>query len=132
MNRSLDGLVCRAGATDGRIAESERRLGFKFPAEYIKFLKHSNGGEGFIGGDAYLVLWPVEKLVEMNQSYEIEKDLPGLFIFGSDGAGEAYGFDMRTPKPSVVQVPFVGMDWDVALPVGGSFDVFLEQLSTSK
>src|SRR5690242_4867217 len=109
------------------IAESERKLGLKLPAEYVEFLKYSNGGEGFIGENAYVRLWPVEKLSEMNRSYEVVKDAPGLLIFGSNGGGEAYGFDMRVPQPPVVQVPFIGMAWDVAWAAGKSFDDFLKQ-----
>jgi hypothetical protein len=131
MYQSLHELNRRPGATDAMIAESERKLGLKLPAEYVEFLKVSNGGEGFIGPNAYVMLWPVEELAERNRSYEVGDATPGLLIFGSNGGGEAYGFDIRTPHFPIVQVPFIVLSWDDALPVGGSFDEFLAQLSTS-
>jgi len=126
MTRSTGG--SRLGATDAAIAEGERQLSLKFSAEYVDFLRLSNGGEGFFGENAYLVLWRVEDLASMNGSYEVPAQAPGLLIFGSDGAGEAYGFDTRTSKWTVVRVPFVGMAWSEAKPIGESFRAFLDRL----
>jgi len=117
----------RPGATAAAIVASARQVGVKLPAEYEEFLKLTNGGEGFIGKQ-YAILWSVEELASMNQSYEVQKYVPGLLIFGSSGGGEAYGFDTRTPQLPIVQVPFVGMDWDNAEPMGDSFSAFLERL----
>jgi cell wall assembly regulator SMI1 len=39
MRRFLDGLHRRPGATEAAIAESEKQLGAKLPAEYVEFLK---------------------------------------------------------------------------------------------
>lgn len=44
----------------------ENQWGFQFPKEYVKFLLHSNGGEGPIG-DNYLQLWKIEELIENNE-----------------------------------------------------------------
>lgn len=131
MRRFLDGLNREAGATDTAIAESENRLRRKLPTEYIDFLKLTNGGEGFVGKNSYVMLWPIGDLPSMNQSYEVEKYVPGLVIFGSDGGGEAYGFDTRSAEWPIVQVPFVGMAWSVAQPMGASFHDFLERLYKS-
>jgi hypothetical protein len=68
----------------------------------------------------------------MNQSYEVQKYVPGLLVFGSSGGGEAYGFDTRFPDWPIVQVPFVGMEWAVAEPMGSSFGEFLGQLYETK
>jgi hypothetical protein len=128
MRRLLDDLDRRPPATDSAIAESEKQLGTRLPAEYVEFLKLANGGEGFVGKNAYVMLWSVEELASMNQSYEVQKYAPGLLIFGSDGGGEAYGFDTRTSRWPIVQVPFVGMAWSSARSVDGSFGGFLRRL----
>ncbi len=55
-------------------------------------MKEHNGGEGDIG-EAWLVLFPLEELEEINHDYETDKYLPGHIIFGSDGGDELYGVD---------------------------------------
>jgi hypothetical protein len=123
----LTNLNHRPGATDAAIAAGEAQLGVRFPGDYVEFLKSTNGGEGFVGKE-YVVLWGIEELASMNQSYEVQEYVPGLLIFGSSGGGEAYGFDTRTPRWPIVRVSFVGMEWDLADLLGVSFRQFLEHL----
>ena len=123
-NKILAKLAYRPGADTAQIFETERQLDVRLPDDYREFLEFSNGAEGFIG-DNYLDLWRVEDLPVRNKHYEVHRYAPGLFIFGSDGGGEAFGFDVRTPKVRVVQMPFVGMEWGVALEVGNSFTEFI-------
>jgi hypothetical protein len=47
-----------------------------------------NGGEGSVG-DTYVILWRIEELIEMSKAYDVAEYAPGLFLFGSDGGGEA-------------------------------------------
>jgi hypothetical protein len=131
MDRLTEGLDRRPAATDAIVAAGEGQLGKKLPEDYVRFLKHANGGEGFVG-KGYAILWPVDELASMNRSYEVQEYAPGLLIFGSDGGGEAYGFDTRTSDWIVVQVPFVGMTWSLARPRGASFIAFLKNLSETK
>ena len=121
-------LHSRPGATEASIAESERQLQRTLPKEYLDFLKLTNGGEGFIGNTEYVVLWSVEQLAPMNQSYEVYKYAAELLVFGTDGGDEAYGFDARLPEWMIVRVPFVGMDWSNAQPIGRTFNSFLQRL----
>jgi SMI1-KNR4 cell-wall len=118
--------------SDTEIAMSERQLAVQLPRDYVEFLKQSNGGEGFVGRSACLILWNAENLAEMQRAYEVDTYAPGLLIFGSDGGGEAYGFDTRVPNWPVVSVPFVGMSWELARPVGASFTEFLAAHLASK
>jgi len=127
MNRYLNHFQCRAAATDVAIGNSEKQLSVKLPGEYVAFLKLANGGEGFLGKQ-YAILWAAEELAKMNEGYEVQKYAPGLLIFGSNGGGEAYGFDTRTYPHQIVQVPFVGMDWSYAKSLGESFGEFLKHL----
>jgi hypothetical protein len=128
MKQLLEYFDHRSPANDESVAVSEQHLGVKLPPEYLKFLRLSNGGEGFIGKNAYIMLWSVEELASMNLAYEVSSYAPGLLIFGSDGGGEAYGFDTRRNPWMIVKIPFVGMDWELARPVGNSFLDFLARL----
>ena len=36
-------------------------------------------------GDTYVILWKAEELGELNASYQVDEDAPGLLLIGSDG-----------------------------------------------
>ena len=67
----------------------------------------------------------------MNGACEAEDRAPGLFIFGSNGGGEAYAFDTRTPEIPIVSVPFVGMERRLARFIAATFERFLDILSNA-
>ena len=127
----LTGLDRRSGATDAMIEESQKRLSVKLPHQYVEFLKLTNGAEGFVGNNSYAILWGIDELEHLNKGYKVQEYIPGLLMFGSDGGGEAYGFDMRIPDWPIVQVPFIPMEWGLARPLGASFYKFLEILYQS-
>lgn len=100
--------------------------GVALPDDYLSFLTEANGGEGFIGSE-YLILWKAEELEQFNREYEVEIYAPGLFLFGSNGGGEGFGFDTRNAPYKIVQVPFIGMDLKHARHVADSmFDLFVK------
>jgi hypothetical protein len=111
------------------IEQFERESGFKLPIDYIAFLQRSDGGEGFVGPNQYIIFWRLGELAAMNKAYEVEKFAPGLFLFGSDGGGEAYAFDTRTSAVPIVFVPFVGMEPSLAQVVASTFEGLLQELS---
>ncbi|TAA72669.1 SMI1/KNR4 family protein [Planococcus salinarum] len=110
------------------IRNVEGQLGFQFPKEYVKFLLHSNGGEGPIG-DNYLQLWKVEELIEDNEGYSVEEFAPGLLIIGSDGGDTAYCMDTRSKEMPFVSMPFIGMDLEEVELCGSTFTKFLDFLN---
>jgi len=112
------------------IRQMETDAGFRLPEDYAKFLQGMDGGEGFVG-NAYLILWHATELLEMNKAYQVAEYAPGLFLFGSDGGGEAFAFDTRTEAKPIVSVPFVGMELKLVQPLGPNFKAFLEQLFKS-
>jgi hypothetical protein len=114
-------------ATASAIDQFEAETGIGLPDAFRTFLMLSNGGEGFIGADDnYIILWPVNELVDMNKAYEVQKYAPGLFLIGSSGGGEAFAFDLRSEAKPVVSVPFVGMDESEILQLGKDFTTFLK------
>jgi hypothetical protein len=111
------------------IERCQAKLSFLLPADYVQFLQKMNGGEGSLGGNAYVALWRVEELGDRNADYEVAEFSPGLFLFGSNGAGEAFAFDTRSDQFRIVAVPFIGMD-DLrdAIVIATNFRAFLEVL----
>lgn len=132
MDVFIKDLSRRRPVTGEAVEAFEKMSGMKLPSDYVEFLETTDGGDGFIGDSAYVILWGVEELLSMNQAYEVQSHVPGLLLFGSDGGGEAYGFDARTGEWRVVRVPFVGMAWELARPMGASFREFLEALYRMK
>jgi hypothetical protein len=129
MHQFLKKFNGHGAASTAEIEVCERWCGSRLPQGYLQFLSIANGGEGFIGR-SYAILWPVNELPKMNDAYEVSAYAPGLLIFGSDGGGEAYGFDVRSDAWTILKMPFVGMSWDLACTLGGSFQEFLQQLES--
>lgn len=102
----------------------------KLPEDYLSIFTELNGGEGFVGAE-YLILWKAEELAVFNKEYEVETYAPGIFLFGSNGGGEGFGFDTRSEPYKVVQIPFIGMDLQYASPVADSFTHLLERMKES-
>ncbi len=117
------------GASKEAIADFLRALGLSVPNEYLDFMQVSNGAEGFVGDGGYVMLWPVQDIVERNQDYKVGDFAPGLLLFGSDGGGEGFAFDTRQDGMPIVSVPFVSMSLDDLWPCGKSFAEFIEYLA---
>lgn len=113
------------------IEHIKAELSFSIPQEYCDFLIQGNGGDGFIG-ENYVILWKIEELIELNQSYQVSEYAPGLFLFGSNGGGEAFAFDLRNSQVALVKIPFVGMDLRDVIEMGASFTDFLSYLYYDK
>jgi hypothetical protein len=105
-------------------------LGVSLPKDYLDFLGQHNGGEGFVK-DNYIVLWKAEELADFNREYEVDKYAPGIFLFGSDGGGEGYGFDTQSAAMPIVRIPFIGMDRRYATPVAKNFPDLFANLAIS-
>jgi hypothetical protein len=81
------------GATDDSIQDLQKHLDFKLPNEYLDLMKEFNGGEGEVGENSWLCLFPVEKLVSINQNYHLlMEQIPDYFLFGKDAADTGFAF----------------------------------------
>jgi hypothetical protein len=116
------------GASSAGTRAALAELGRPLPPDYLQFMERQNGGEGFIGRN-YLILWRIEELATFNREYEVEQYAPGIVLFGSDGGGEGYGFDVRTTAMPIVRIPFIGMAPQYASPVAGTFSDLLVELA---
>jgi cell wall assembly regulator SMI1 len=109
------------------VEQVENVLSFAFPKDYREFIAETDGGEGFVG-NGFLRLWRLEELIPFNQDYEVDEYAPGIFMFGSNGTNEGFGYDIRRSEFSVVQVPFIGMDLDSAIKVADNFTHLLRRI----
>lgn len=97
------------------------------PKDYLDFFTLYNGGEGFIGNE-YLIIWPIEDILNFNHEYEVDKYAKDFLFFGSSGGGEGYAFDCRSEELTVVQIPFVGMSPEYANVIANTFSDFFRIL----
>ena len=116
------------GASDEALDAAATQLQIELPADYRAVMRAANGGErGF--GESWVVLWKVEDLAERNAGYEVAQFAPGFTYFGSNGAGEAYAWDRRTPgRLMYVVIPFIVPEPNAAVPCGETFEEFLSVL----
>jgi len=115
-------------APEEEVENAEKALGVSLPASYKEFMKNSNGAEGNIGEEFYLMLWKVEDLAELNEAYGVDEFADGLLLIGSDGGDTAFGFDKRTATMNVITVPFMGMRLDEVQTIGENFVDLLKNL----
>jgi hypothetical protein len=88
------------GATEVELDAIEDALDVRLTTEHRALLAEQNGFERWHGG-VYLAIYGTESLVAVNR--ELER-LPGIVAFGSDGARELIGFDLRASPPPVVMI----------------------------
>lgn len=105
------------------------QINFNPPADYIKFMSASNGAEGSLGDNYYIILYPIEDLIEHNKECLVDDFAPGLFIIGSDGGGMAFVFAKETG--GFYEMPFIGMSREEATFLAEDFNSFIEFLEKS-
>lgn len=125
---ALEHPVLHEGAPSTAISDIEHRIGTSLPKLYAELMTRSNGVEGFLSEENYLMLWPLEQLSELNKGYGTTEFAPTLWLFGSNGGDAGYAFDTRSDGLPIVEVPFIGMSLEEAKPKGSSFADFLKKL----
>ena len=106
----------------------ETRLQITLPEEYRLFMIEHNGAEGPIVEENYLVIWPAEEIVDLNEAYGVSDFTPGLVYFGSDGGGTVYAFDKRSIPYSIVKFPFDSIHIEDAEIIADRFDEFIKKV----
>ena len=117
-------------ASESAIQALVEQSGVDLPQDYLAFLRFSNGGDGHIGIEpGWFQIWPAEEVVETNQFFELEEELPGFFAFGGNGGGELFAFDMRGPQPwPIVMVPRTPLEAEFAVKIADDFLAFADAI----
>lgn len=133
MNNLLKGIANKIGklpgVSDVAIERMQEAIKLRLPNQYLEFMKLSNGASGWIGENSLLQLWPIEQLAEHNEGYAVEEFAPGMFLFGSDGCGKAYAFDVREEPVKIIETHFEVLGWDEISATWNTFAEFLEHLA---
>lgn len=130
-NKLIDRFQKNSPAEKLQIDKLQELIDCELPKDYINFMLSSNGGEGWIGENSYLMLWRLEDILELNSKYNAFELAPGLLIFGSNGGIDAYAFDTRIEGIPIINIPFIGMNLNEINYLGDTFEEFLENLYNS-
>jgi hypothetical protein len=81
------------------------------PRAFFDFLAWSDGGQGPLAVQPlWFMLYPASETLGIWQRGEYAEHFPGLFVFGSNGAGEAIAFDLACDAPRVVYFDMTNVD----------------------
>ena len=113
-------LTRRPGASEAALAafvEAAAAEDIPVPADYLDFMRHSNGAYGPVGGEGLWVrLDPLEDVLPMTRG---QRAPGGLLLLGSTRLGDALALDTRSGSPQLatIAVSWWG-NWDVVDPLG--------------
>lgn len=111
-------------ASDDAIREGEREYGGPLPPDYVELLRTYDGGST----PGNLSILGVEDCVQRNVDYEVGLYLPGYFMIGDDGGGNAIVLGLRDRR--VYEVDTGVMDESHLRPSASSLAELVE-LGTS-
>lgn len=120
----IKNLELNSGVEFETINDVEQRLGINFLTDYKEFISEANGAEGFVG-QSYLILFPIEKLEEINRTNDYA---PRIIKFASDGGGNVYVFDSSEARIYIGKVSSIGIGLEEIEFCGFSFTDFLKYL----
>lgn len=117
-------------ADESAIQALVEQSGLDLPQDYLAFLRFSNGGGGHLDIEpGWFQIWPAEEVVETNEFFELQEELPGFFAFGGSGGGEMFLFDMRGPQPwPIVMVPRTPLEPELAIKIADDFLAFADAM----
>lgn len=104
----------------------------ELPKEYVEFLAFSNGFEGRLLAPYYTLCLDDAATASEPERVELFKKIyPGWFVFGGDGGGELYAFDLTGDQPWPV-IRFDGIDPEGSVEkIADSFIIFMQLLAVT-
>jgi hypothetical protein len=124
INKIFEGFEKNPPINSVEVQKIANAINFELPSDYLEIFSFMNGGEGFIGNE-YCRLYPLEELIPLNESFSVKEVAPSIFVFGSNGGGEAFAFNTTASSVSIVKIPFIPMDIGFAELLGKTFGDFL-------
>ena len=94
MNPRLQQLLDKCDRNEGATPEAISGLLRSHPVlsqDYLDAMRQSDGIEGWVGENSYLMIYSLEQLPSVNKAACTDEFAPGMFIFGSDGGGQFSG-----------------------------------------
>lgn len=114
------------GVSSEALDAFEKQFGFVLPDGYRRFMQESNGAILFVGEaetGSRIAFFDLNWVASNNNSDG--HDYPGYVVFGSDGGGEAYAFDIRSSTTRFVRFPSIGFGEGMIDEAGETFEELL-------
>jgi hypothetical protein len=119
-----------AGASRSVINRLSLAIGKTLPADYVEYLRTSDGAAGAPKEGEWIILWSAEEVIDNNKGYGVKEDFaPGLLLFGTPGDETAYGFDTNVRPWRVVAVSLISRGLEAPVAMAPTFREFLQRLS---
>jgi hypothetical protein len=103
------------------IQKLESEIGHPFPKP-LRELLTSGGPEGFLG-ETYIAFFNASDITACWR--QAQPVAAGFVPFASNGGGEWYGYDFRSPQCPFVLLPALAACWDDAMLLGATWNDFL-------
>lgn len=120
-------LLPEVGATDAALTRLETQATIVLPADYLAFMRWSDGIEGKIGPN-YVAFWPAGEIA--SNPYRYAEFVPGLLFFGGDGGAALFGFDTRVAPMQIGVIHADDLEPSSWVIIAPSFFDFWQLLAT--
>lgn len=104
----LDAINLRHPSAEVDIDSIESRFMTRLPDIYRDFLLHTNGYEGPLGREGYLVLYSTEEVESLTESFRQHCPVADIIIVGGDGGGEYLCIIPSRSGDNVFNYPAIG------------------------
>jgi hypothetical protein len=116
--------------TDADLALLSAFVGRPLPADYVTFLRSTDGAGLWYKDLLYLRLWRAADIPSWSTAYGFTPDeIAGAAPIADNGGGEAVVFDCRPERPDgaypLYLINFVTIDWGAAIPLTPDFHSLL-------
>jgi SMI1 / KNR4 family (SUKH-1) len=115
----------RAGADPIELEEISSRFRISLPQDYVKFMLQTDGAEGFLGDQAYLMLYKARDILLINDSGNQQLPMPWMIRIGSNGGGRLYCLNSRANPVRIVAIDDICFDSEPIIDLGTSFQEFI-------
>ena len=107
-------------ASDAEIAVLQAYVGRPLPADYVTFLRLTNGATLSYNDQWVVHIWSAWQVPEVCAGYGFTPDVvPGAIAIASDGGSEGLVYDIRPPHADghypIYLVSYIGIGWDEAI-----------------
>lgn len=108
--------------------------GTSLPKDYVDLLRIADGADGDLESGAPILFWKAELLNEVNADFDVDGQMPGLLVIGSDAGDLVYGIDLRqdAPRERYIETEDASMAWDYILWQGRTVLDLLQHLNRNR